>query len=548
VKLLSANIIETELSGGLLNGLNVPLRAPGVREFAPLCLVGPNGSGKSQFLQSLAEAFQVAYHDLEGVENRAEREIANAQLVFEIEYEISPGLGRPPRKVKITNHRTDGKRAKLPKALIQVHDGGEWRMVNADEAIGLLPASIVAYTSGDNETMSAPFMVSRSAYASAVQKAAFGNASVSPQKPRLTLIDRETHQEVLLAILLISDETTRKAVLEASRVRDLHSLQLVVQLAHSAARGNKRTPPRQIELDGIRFNIGERSKTQLTDELECYLEKLKRCATCWDYEQKPERYTFDFCCDAATRDAFRDFWFTSLDLYEALHKLAMLNDLVIDRRSKQMYADSLRSGKLAARLAEPQEIDKIFQILNVKLWAVNGGAVIDYIGLSDGEHQNAQILGMFAMYNQPNLLFLLDEPESHFNPEWRVQFLTRILDVPSPHHSRLEQDCLLTTHSPFMPSDLDREQVLIFERKEEGPKIEVNRPSRQTFGATFDSIVQSCFKVSPPISNQARERIKELLASNSEQELEQGLTDIGDSVKRAFIADRLRQVQEEGAN
>lgn len=31
----------------------------------------------------------------------------------------------------------------------------------------------------------------------------------------------------------------------------------------------------------------------------------------------------------------------------------------------------------------------------------------------------------------PDVLFLLDEPESHFNPQWRVKFISRLLDLPN---------------------------------------------------------------------------------------------------------------------
>ena len=320
---------------------------------------------------------------------------------------------------------------------------------------------------------------------------------------------------------------------------DLHSFRLIIQLAHRAAKGTRTREARALEYNGLKFQAPKRTKTQLTGELEAYVEMLKRSATCWEYDPSSETYTLDFLCDEAVRRAASHFWKEPVELYSSLRKLAMLNDLVINKSARERYERDLKQGKLSARVSEAQEMDKIFRATEIKLTDAKG-AEVDYIGLSDGEHQNAQILGMFAMYDQSDVLFLLDEPESHFNPEWRVQFVTRVLNIPDPNEVRGKQECLLTTHSPFVPSDLDREQVLIFDRGE--TSIEVLRPDRQTFGASFDSIVQSCFKIYPPFGQQARDRVDELMKSTDKEDLEQGLEEIGDSVNRAFIAARLNEI------
>lgn len=100
-----------------------------------------------------------------------------------------------------------------------------------------------------------------------------------------------------------------------------------------------------------------------------------------------------------------------------------------------------------------------------------------------------------AYLSSPNMLFLLDEPESHFNPLWRVKFITRVLDLPTKYGDRrksakaTEQECLLTTNSPFVPSDMQRDKVFIFSKDEEG-KIQVQNPNIETFGSTFDTIIE----------------------------------------------------------
>ncbi len=542
MKLLRVDILKTPLCGGLLSGLKTDLRPPGVEDFTPLCLVGPNGSGKSQFLQSIAEAFQIAYHELAQEPrpaDREEREIANRGLRFRIEYEF--GSGEDRSRVAISYSPPEAGRSRKPVLSTEKWGDEGWELVADDKmAYTLLPSAVVAYTSGSNETLSTPFMVSRGEYADAVKSAALKDYDAVKPEPRLRLIDHETHHEVLLANLLLGSSDQRTAIIEPSRVEALHSFKLVVQLAHKAAPGTKRSEGRTVRVDDLSFDVPGRKRIQLTAELEACLEKLRRCATCWDYDENNEAMILDFLVDEETRRAFAHFWPGASALYASLHKLAMLNDLVIDREAKREYIRALGEGRLAARLSGPQERDKVFRILDVRLWADDANAVIDYIGLSDGEHQSAQILGMFAMYDQPNVLFMLDEPESHFNPEWRVEFMSRVMEIAGGEGKGRAQECLLTTHSPFVPSDLDREQVFVFSR--DGGKVTVNNPEKQTFGATFDSIVENCFGVKPPISKKAMNRIDELLKSNDPGTVKEGLGDLGESVERIFLSDHLRQL------
>jgi hypothetical protein len=172
---------------------------------------------------------------------------------------------------------------------------------------------------------------------------------------------------------------------------------------------------------------------------------------------------------------------------------------------------------------------------------------VDYVSLSDGEHQLGQLLGTFCMLSSPNVLFLLDEPESHFNPQWRVKFISRILDLPTKDGDRREasrasrQDCLLTTHAPFIPSDMKRDKVFIFSKNEEG-KIQIKNPDIETFGSTFDTIIEECFGVRPPISQRSRDEIEELMKSNNPEEIRAGIQGLGNSVEKVFLADHLRQI------
>ena len=161
------------------------------------------------------------------------------------------------------------------------------------------------------------------------------------------------------------------------------------------------------------------------------------------------------------------------------------------------------------------------------------------MSLSDGEHQFAEILGVFAMIRDDNVLFILDEPESHFNPQWRIKFTKMLLDLPIA--DRGKQEVLLTTHAPFVPCDLPRTQVFIFSKESDG-HLGIDSPEVETFGATFDRILETCFSVRPPISQIARDEINTLLSSGSAEEIKAALERLGPSVEKSFLADRARQL------
>jgi restriction system-associated AAA family ATPase len=548
MKLLRVEVLSAHSCGGLLDGLNVVFRSPFDEEysiFKPICLVGPNGAGKSQFLQVVAEIFQSLIHAVAPEEERAD---GNEALLFEVEYLIKPPLLdthiqiKASRTLPKTDSRAGQKRRKPLLAISQKIDG-EWMNCDlaAKETRDFLPTKIVGYTSGANETLSLPFLLSRGGYAEEVGGRALSD--VEQTEPvidtALMLIDYGTHLEVLVSNLLLGTDDVCCALLDEAGLTELHSFRCVVQLAHAAAP----------KLPSNRKKESSRPGIQLTQELEIYLDQLRRCSTCYSHDPKADSYTFDFFIDAATKTAFSSFWNGALGLYSALHKLSMLNDLAIPKTTRERFKKQTHDRRFASKLPEPQDEDKVFRFEQVAFKAKGTAAVVDYVSLSDGEHQIAQLLGTMCMVSFPRVLFLLDEPESHFNPQWRVKLVSKLMELPTRYGKRkdqkdsAEQDCLLTTHSPFVPSDLPKERVFVFGKDAARKKILVKNPDFETFGTTFDSILSECFDIRPPISKLSLDQIKNLQASDDPEKIVAGMDNLGDSVEKLMLMDRVRQLK-----
>lgn len=520
MRLLSLKITHAVSCAGILDGLDVTFQRDPIEEnqaLSPLCLIGPNGSGKSQLLQLMAEIFQGAWHTQAPDE---ERRTANSDVLFELYYQIHL-TNRTVANVCLS--RTEKTKPKGHVDMRELKDG-EWVSIEpgTPQYRDRLPPVVIGYSSGDNETLSLPFFVSRAGYAKDVRESALKRGAPANFVPenRLLYIDYATHLEVLIANLLLGGPRTDKALLEHAGLESLASCRCIVQLNPSS---------------------GPNKGIVITDELQGVIADLRRAATCWNHEPKHDTHVFDFFVDGACREAFKHFFKTAERLYRSFHKLAMLNDLSISRTARRRFERDIKRRRFAAKLPEPQDEDKVFRFEHVKLRKQSDDPIlkeVDYVSLSDGEHQQSQIFGLFAMINDLNALFILDEPESHFNPQWRVEFVKRLLSLPG---DRRPQEVILTSHAPFVASDVSRENVLIF-AKVDG-EVRVSKPDIETYGAPFDRILEHCFAVRPPISAMARDDIEHLRTEGTIEELQQAMSKLGSSVQKAMLADRLRQLE-----
>lgn len=96
------------------------------------------------------------------------------------------------------------------------------------------------------------------------------------------------------------------------------------------------------------------------------------------------------------------------------------------------------------------------------------GGKICFTQLSEGELQMLTVLGLMRITRDDDCLFLLDEPDTHLNPIWKLRYfddLERVLGLENDAMAEGGSQILITTHDPMMIGSLKREQVHIL-RKE----------------------------------------------------------------------------------
>jgi restriction system-associated AAA family ATPase len=504
---------------GILQGFDYAFYPPTLDSTTsgPQCWVGDNGSGKSQLLQRIAEAFYCLDQYLE----KGRRETGKDAFEFELEYLIQ--IGDKPAHVVLRNQKPELK----PRVFVR-RNKDERELQDPAEIKQHLPSRVVGYTSGENETLSVPFLDVRQEYAMAVADMAKVAPSDQTSVPdtRLVMTDYNSNIAIVVANHLLRKEEELEWFPKFTRVKSLHSFRIIIQLN-----------PKDGPSGGVR----------LTEELKGYRDALKKCATCFDHNKGEDAYVLDFFITNETKKAFqRHFGSPSagssqstaaLNLYSTFTKFEMLNDLVIKKEHRQQVNKLRKEQKIVIKPPAAPEANKVFRFQSVRLTLEDSPEIVDYISLSDGEHQFAHIFSTLMMFDQPNILFLLDEPEAHFNPKWRSQFISMFSKV-----MKGRKHCtVLTSHAPFVLSDSRRDDVFIFRRK--GDTIKIDKPNVETYGTAFDKLLAEAFDVEPPISVQSRDAIQRLQKSDNIDDLQKKVRKFGDSVEKFFVFQRIEELK-----
>jgi restriction system-associated AAA family ATPase len=148
------------------------------------------------------------------------------------------------------------------------------------------------------------------------------------------------------------------------------------------------------------------------------------------------------------------------------------------------------------------------------------------------------------LFKNTNSLFLLDEPETHFNPDWRAKFVSTLRDsLKDPLEKEHLREILITSHSPFIISDCHEENVLVFKKDLETGKVSADRPGFNTFGASVNQITLKVFEKHETIgsySNSVYTTLYERLEAgeNPDELIEKANDELGDSVEKVMFVNK----------
>lgn len=116
------------------------------------------------------------------------------------------------------------------------------------------------------------------------------------------------------------------------------------------------------------------------------------------------------------------------------------------------------------------------------------------------------------LLNCPTLFVLIDEGEVGFHPQWQKEYLNNILKFLRGL-TDLKVQLIVTSHSPFVLSDLPRTNVILLERNQEGKSYVAGLTSSdQTFAANIHELFTDSFFIrNGTMGDFARTKIEEAI-------------------------------------
>jgi restriction system-associated AAA family ATPase len=210
---------------------------------------------------------------------------------------------------------------------------------------------------------------------------------------------------------------------------------------------------------------------------------------------------------------------------------------VTDNQKRDLYqSNSLYFNETIPTLPSDQRVMRFKDVVLKKSGLKKG---IYSKALSDGENQLLHTLGLCTLYRDTKTLFLLDEPETHFNPDWRAKFLTRINACFSGASLDFTREMLITTHAPFLISDSKPERVLVF-AKSDDDSISISNPDYNTLGASINKITMSTFHKRETIGGIGQRILEEIKSrfekgENRDFLIEEINRNLGESVEKVLL-------------
>lgn len=551
-------------------------------EFAPFVCAGPNGSGKSNLLEALAAIF----FQLEVL--RVRRSFLPEALQDEA-LDVSPAAFELDYLIRLPAEYRNADNPPWAKVGVWKNAGGSVRIlwenqgdfsIDAYEAFKgghadiLLPQYVLGYSSGENEILSLPFFKMRF-----VQFDEYWNALTRqlsyPGHPetRLAYLDSGFSQAILLCNLLFQDESALQPFRKDVGIEALREFRIILrrsielrpeQLAAFASgddnarqslddivTGNPALHAETDELGNTRFRLNLLQLLEGDEKSSLVVSAIKRCATLSYIDIASDSLVLDYWVNEATRQAFHEnFDGSALALFQALQVLLMLNLYsVSDVLKADLYTSTSHYvSETVPTLASDQRIMR-FKFVRFTKQGVAEPMMLKE--LSDGEHQLLHSLGLCLLFRDTNSLFLLDEPETHFNPDWRANFISRLRQC-LPGNGDFAQEMLITTHTPFLISDSKPDKVLVFAKDKTVGTVSISHPDYNTLGASINKITMNTFGKRETIGGHAQALMEALRArfEHGGEDKETLITEIhhklGDSVEKVLLIKAILDADDPG--
>jgi predicted ATPase len=393
-------------------------------------LLGRNGLGKSNLLEVLVVIFRDLYlaTDTEfGYELRYT--LRRGEIKVAISNKPTKGTARGEFIFKVS--KPDGTNEVLARDALKTDSGKQW-----------LPRHVFAYYSGPSDRLEEHFRPHQKAFYRDLLK---GKESLF----RPLFYARPVHSNfVLLAFFTKRDEVVEKFLRDRLRIEGLESVLFVLE--KPKWKGLPEGDPRFWKAAGT---------------VKKFLSKL------WDMSLAP------MLIKGKIADGFDKPKSTE---FRYLH----LRDL----KCLQALADNFQTPADFFKELESTYMSRLIHETRIRVRVRQCGGALTFRELSEGEQQLLMVVGLLRFTKEQKSLFLLDEPDTHLNPAWGMEYLRILDEIAEPGN---DSQILIASHDPLMLSALRKEQVVVLDRNPQTGKIEAAHPDIDPRGMGVSGILRS---------------------------------------------------------
>ena len=210
--------------------------------------------------------------------------------------------------------------------------------------------------------------------------------------------------------------------------------------------------------------------------------------------------------------------------------------------------------------ADWEEVSKMIDIYsNLTSHIFSHFLTFRWLELSAGERAFLKLFSRFYTqvdrYSSDNYCILIDEGTSNFHPQWQKEYLSTLIEILPKVLFDKDDDTpkkiqlLLSSHSPFVLSDLPKEHILFLDKDKEGncQVVDGLTDKKQTFGANIHTLLTDTFFMDGLVGNFAQQKINEVIkildnpqnSTEDLKEVEKIVNIIGEPILKRYLQKRI---------
>lgn len=461
-----------------LNGFEVDLG--GTSQEPVTVVLGRNGAGKSNLFEALVIIF---------------RDLFKGKSTNDFGYDLRYTLRGGTIAVRIWNPATleddsdsttirPGFAAKEGEPIdafsFTITENGKERRIAKKDIAKFLPRYVVTYYSGVSNRMEHHFFQPQLEFRDELLK---GN--IIPLRPLFYAKPIHSHF-ALLAFFMTEDPEVTDFLSEYPWIEGLESALFVLKRPHWAKSKKKRT-----DGDPRFWYAGGVVKDFLSCLYDCALAPLRM----------PGRIQHSFDQVENT-----EFLYLYLRDVEQLRNLARESVAKMQRKTEfpNIESESFKAAEFFKLLESTFMSDLIYET-RIRVRVRHAGS-LTFRELSEGEQQLLTVVGMLRFTRDEDSLFLLDEPDTHLNPAWGMDYL----NILRKHaNTGKNSHLLVATHDPLVLTNLRRNQVAILERDSGNGIVASFAPEEDPVGMGVQGILRNMFGLRSAVGTEIQEKLDE---------------------------------------